>query len=117
MATIMSADLRAQPWWTPADQAELDLHLHELVERRSEHRLRCSVCTAGYPPCPFVCTEIERVIEWRDNRVLRSRATWLRRVAEQRAELGHLPETIEGCIAVLGVAARIIRVIGGGDDV
>ena len=35
--------------------------------------------------------------------------------AEQRAELGYLPETIEGCIAVLGVAARIIEVIGGGD--
>jgi hypothetical protein len=35
--------------------------------------------------------------------------------AEQAAELGYLPTTIEGCIAVLGVAARIIRVIGGLD--
>ena len=38
-----------------------------------------------------------------------------RLAAEQRAELGYLPETVEGCIAVLGVAARIIRVIGGSD--
>ena len=35
--------------------------------------------------------------------------------AEQQAELGYLPETIEGCCAVLGVAARIIRVVGGSD--
>ncbi len=35
--------------------------------------------------------------------------------AEQQAELGYMPSTIEGCIAVLGVAARIIRVIGGVD--
>lgn len=38
-----------------------------------------------------------------------------RLVAEQQAELGYLPETVEGCIAVLGVAARIIEVIGGCD--
>jgi hypothetical protein len=35
--------------------------------------------------------------------------------AEQFAELGYMPTTVEGCIAVLGVAARIIRVIGGDD--
>jgi hypothetical protein len=38
-----------------------------------------------------------------------------RLVVEQRAESGYMPETIEGCAAVLGVAARIIRVIGGDD--
>jgi hypothetical protein len=36
-----------------------------------------------------------------------------RLVAEQRAELGYLPTTVEGCIAVLGVAERILRVIAG----
>jgi hypothetical protein len=35
--------------------------------------------------------------------------------AEQLAELGYMPETIEGCIAVLSVAARIIDVIGSDD--
>ena len=38
-----------------------------------------------------------------------------RLVAEQRAEEGYLPTTIEGCIAVLGVAARIIHVVRGDD--
>lgn len=38
-----------------------------------------------------------------------------RLAAEQQAELGYLPSTIEGCIAVLGVAERILRVIGGRD--
>jgi hypothetical protein len=36
-----------------------------------------------------------------------------RLVAEQQAEAGHMPSSIEGCIAVLGVAERILRVIGG----
>ena len=35
--------------------------------------------------------------------------------AEQQAELGYLPTTIEGCIAVLGVAERIIRIVAGSD--
>ena len=38
-----------------------------------------------------------------------------RLVAEQRAEEGYVPTTVEGCIAVLGVAARILRVIRGRD--
>jgi hypothetical protein len=32
-----------------------------------------------------------------------------------RAELGYMPETVEGCIAVLAVAAHIVEVIGGDD--
>ena len=35
--------------------------------------------------------------------------------AEQQAELGYLPTTVEGCIAVLGVAERIIRIVAGSD--
>jgi hypothetical protein len=38
-----------------------------------------------------------------------------RLVAEQRAEEGYLPTTVEGCIAVLSVAERILRVVGGRD--
>jgi hypothetical protein len=87
-------DLRDQPWWTPADQAELDLLVRQLVDRRFEHRLRCSVCAAGYPPCPFVRAEIERVIEWRDVRVLLSQATWLR-TAQDRLD-GVVTEPIAG---------------------
>jgi hypothetical protein len=33
--------------------------------------------------------------------------------AEQLAELGYMPSTVEGCIAVLAVAERILRVMGG----
>jgi hypothetical protein len=36
-----------------------------------------------------------------------------RLVAEQQAERGYLPSTVEGCIAVLGVAERILRLMGG----
>ena len=35
--------------------------------------------------------------------------------AEQLAESGYMPTTVEGCIAVLRVAERILRVIGGRD--
>jgi hypothetical protein len=35
--------------------------------------------------------------------------------AEQLAESGYMPTTVVGCCAVLAVAARIIRVIGGSD--
>jgi len=33
--------------------------------------------------------------------------------AEQRAEDGYLPSSVEGCISILAVAERILRVIGG----
>jgi hypothetical protein len=42
--------------------------------------------------------------------------------AEQAAELGYIPATLEGCIAVLHVACRILELIGeaeakrGADD-
>lgn len=35
--------------------------------------------------------------------------------AEQLAELGHLPRDIDGCIAVLHLAARIVDELGGVD--
>lgn len=75
----MTVDLRSIPWWTPADRAELDVFVHELVDEVHWHReAGCRACRAGYPPCPFVAETIERVIEWRDDRVRRSRAAWLR---------------------------------------
>jgi hypothetical protein len=82
------ADLRAQPFWTLADDAELNLFIHELVEDVHEHRQAgCPVCMAAYPPCPFVRAAVERVVEWRDDRVLRSRASWLR-ADQNRLEAG-----------------------------
>lgn len=72
------SDLREQPFWSAADRAELDVLVHELVADVFEHRENCPVCAAGYPPCPFVRAAIERVGEWRDDRMLRSQAAWLR---------------------------------------
>jgi hypothetical protein len=71
-------DLRSQPWWTPADAAELDLLTRELVDKTFSHRFTCEVCIAGHPPCPQIPAAIEAVIEWRDLRVLASKAAWLR---------------------------------------
>jgi hypothetical protein len=72
-------DLREQPWWTDADRAELDVRAHELVVTAEAHReTGCEACAAGYPPCPFVRAAIDDVVGWRDDRILRSRAAWLR---------------------------------------
>ena len=72
-------DLRQQPWWTPADRAELDAFAYELVDAVHTHRdSGCELCAAGYPSCPVVRAAITRVVEWRDPRVLLSRAAWLR---------------------------------------
>lgn len=70
-------DLRAMPWWTGADRAELDVYVRELVDDVYEHREACVVCYLG-DPCPFVRAAVERVVDWRDERMLRSRAAWLR---------------------------------------
>jgi hypothetical protein len=68
-----------QPWWTDADQAELDVITHQLVESVFSHRgAGCPVCAAGFPPCPKVQKAITVVIEWREARILLSQATWER---------------------------------------
>jgi hypothetical protein len=84
-------DLRAQPWWTPADRAELELIAHRLVDGVFAHRTGCETCAAGDLPCPHVRAAIEAVVEWRDLRVLLSRAEWLRArqdELDQAAEAG-----------------------------
>jgi hypothetical protein len=71
-------DLRLMPWWTAADRAELNALTHELTEQVFSHREQCSVCAAGFPPCPAVQAAIGRVIQWRQARILLSQAVWLR---------------------------------------
>jgi hypothetical protein len=79
--------LHDQPWWTPADEAELDAFAQVLVDSVYEHRAAgCEVCAAGYPPCPVMTDAIERVVEWRDRRIRLSRAAWLRAREEERDE-------------------------------
>jgi hypothetical protein len=74
--------LLAQPWWTEADQAELVVMSHELVETVWTHREACETCLAGYPPCPKVAAALEVVIDWRARRTLASKAAWLRRLQD-----------------------------------
>ena len=65
------------PWWTPADQAELDVLVNDLVRCYWAHRDECADCRERRP-CPSLTEAIEAVIEFRDARELRSRAVWLR---------------------------------------
>jgi hypothetical protein len=69
-------DLREQAWWSDADQAELDLVVHELVDSVFAHD--CATCTIGLRPCPQVQRAIAIALEWREARVLLSRARWER---------------------------------------
>jgi hypothetical protein len=71
--------LNEQPWWTEADEAELDVLTHELVRVAFIHRERCSDCHTGVRnPCARVREAIEAVLEWREGRILRSKAAFLR---------------------------------------
>jgi hypothetical protein len=81
------SDLRQQAWWTPADCAELDAFTWALVDAVYAHReAGCELCTVGYPPCPVVGDAIERVIQWRQGRMLLSLAAWLRARQDERDE-------------------------------
>ena len=75
------------PYWTEADQAELDLLTHELVRTAFVHGERCSTCRARGRSCPAMLDAIEAVLEWREGRVLRSKAAWLRTRQQAREEL------------------------------
>lgn len=74
--------------WTPADTAELDCLIWELVDETFTHRESCPACRAwqaretGATPCPHIGEAIDIVLRWRQRRQLLSRAEQLR--AEQR---------------------------------
>jgi hypothetical protein len=69
--------LREEPWWTEADDAELDCLVCELVDAVLEHRGWCETCRAGQLPCRQVGTAIDVVLKWRQLRIFRSRAAYL----------------------------------------
>lgn len=72
-------------YWTHADQAELDVLLHEFVKAAYLHRDHCSTCRGGGPWCLPLREALEGVLEWRRGRALRSRADWLRLRNDLRA--------------------------------
>jgi hypothetical protein len=87
----MIASLAEQPWWTEADDAELDLLTAEIVDPVWAHRRRCEACAIeGW--CDEVRTALadalDVVLDWRRRRILRSRAIGLR----LRQELEELRE-------------------------
>ena len=70
--------MSASSWWTPADAAELDVLVHELVRVAFVHRERCSTCQPGQPWCDPLRDAFDSVLEWTEARELRSGAEWLR---------------------------------------
>jgi hypothetical protein len=66
------------PWWTAADQAELDVLIHAFVDAVWAHRARCSTCASGGLWCVPLREALEAVLDWRWSRLLRSKAAWLR---------------------------------------
>ena len=77
--------LRAQPWWTDADQSELEQLVWEFVQLGRQHKgldgyrrcPRCEVAIGGW--CETLATIWEDVEAWLASRRMRSRAEWLRR--------------------------------------
>lgn len=85
----MPQQLNQQPWWTPADQAELNLLTLELVHGMTWH---FDNCPNGYTTshgsrhcdCPSIGQAIDTVLEWRESRVLHSKAAYLRHLQNQQ---------------------------------
>lgn len=76
-------DLRDMPWWTAADQAELDVLVKALVLGIPWHLERCPIAAEardqGLPHwCKHLSAAVEEVLDWRDTREAYSRAAWLR---------------------------------------
>lgn len=76
--------LDAQPWWTAADQAELQLLTEELVDGAFNHRDGCPTCRAGDRTCQPIRDAIEVMLAWRHRRILHSQAAWLRAAQDVR---------------------------------
>jgi hypothetical protein len=82
---VTRIDLRTQVWWTAADERALDLLVHEFIRVAFIHRNGCSVCSAGGSWCSSLLDAFEGLLEWREGRVLRSQAAWLRAREESAA--------------------------------
>jgi hypothetical protein len=76
----------AVPWWTEADQAELDVLVHAFVYGYVDHRERCSLCASG-PWCENVKVAFDALVGWLVFRYRLSKAEWLRRDFDELAAL------------------------------
>ena len=66
--------------WTEADQAELEVLLWVLADDWAKHRRTCRL-----QPCPHLIEAIVEVVDWRELRLLLSRAEALRAELEDVA--------------------------------
>jgi hypothetical protein len=67
------------PWWTEADQSELNLLAAEFTRAVFAHREHCVTCRTGGPYCSILREAFDAVMDWRERRCWLSRAVWLRR--------------------------------------
>lgn len=84
-----ASTLADQPWWTPADQAELDVLTLELVDGVTWHTDNCPHAWTNRfgnreCDCRSIGEAIRVVIDWQHRRILHSRAQWLRRLQDRR---------------------------------
>jgi hypothetical protein len=80
--------LSDQACWTAADAAELDLVAYELARALWLHKTRCADCAGSLMPgCALTRVAMEAALEWREGRILRSKAQWLRVREQARQEL------------------------------
>jgi hypothetical protein len=76
------------PWWTAADQAELDVLLREWFDGAFEHRDKCAACLEyervyGRQWCDALQESLEVILNWRERRSARSFAIAMRQLQDQ----------------------------------
>jgi hypothetical protein len=76
---------QAIPWWTIADQAELDTLVHAFVDGFYEHRERCALCVGGGRWCDDVHEAFDALESWLVFRYRLSKAEWIRRQYDELA--------------------------------
>jgi hypothetical protein len=64
--------------WTEADQAELDVLIWALCDCWHTHRRSCRL-----DPCPHLIEAIAEVVDWREARMLLTRAEELRAARDE----------------------------------
>ena len=75
------ASLDSQPWWTEADQAELNARTWLFVELAFDHK-SCAACRHGW--CPVLLEDFDRLLVWRQARIIASKAEFLSALAYER---------------------------------
>jgi hypothetical protein len=65
-------------FWTDADDAELRLLCFWFAKGHYVHREHCATCALGGPYCRAMREALEAILEWRQGRILRNKAAWLR---------------------------------------